>query len=102
MHLCQRTAVPATQQTSPDAAWTTDRCGRLLAGGSIGLCLGAAWLCGTGLTATLCAAGALAIALEQVFTALIGWCPFHQFMRWLGIKEREEVYAETIAMRSGR
>lgn len=70
-----------------DAAWTTDRWGRVLAGSGVVLCLTGYWATGASWLALL----ALGLGVEQVVTALVGWCPFHQMMRRLGIPDREEV-----------
>jgi hypothetical protein len=88
--------LPLGRPNLPRQVWTADRFGRLLAGGSIFLCLTAAWALRSsdGPDALALALLAALIGLEQVVTALIGWCPFHQMMKRMGIKDREEVFVE--------
>lgn len=77
----------------PRGRWTTDRWGRLVAGAFVmafllPVCLQEG---GYGQAFVLLAAGTGAVL---VLTALAGWCPFHELFKRLGIKDREEVFAE--------
>jgi hypothetical protein len=73
-------------------AWTTDRWGRLLGGGSIAVCLAASFLRLDPLTPVILAE---CIAVWLAVSALIGWCPIHEVLKRLGIPDREEVWART-------
>ncbi len=86
---------PTSKIKSPDQCWTVDRMGRLLAGSSILMYIGLWMLLPSSLRWV---PGALLIlaGLQLVATALIGWCPLNKTLRWIGAKEREEVFLEQI------
>jgi len=48
------------------------------------------------LTWTVWTAFAALTGLQLVVTAVIGWCPFHELIKRLGVKDREEVFAEEL------
>jgi SAM-dependent methyltransferase len=95
-----KTAAPSFRELRavavPRTAWTADRYGRLIAGASVFICAAAGcwlWQHQSALWPGLVLVAAL-IGLEQIVTALVGWCPFHQMMKRMGIPDREEVFAE--------
>lgn len=78
-------------------AWTAERLGRLGAGGFVLLCAAAS------LTDTLIPSrhglALLAIAgFQLMLSALLGRCPIHRMMKALGVRDREEIYAEALGL----
>jgi hypothetical protein len=39
---------------------------------------------------------AACVGLHLAISALIGWCPFHELLKYFGVKDREEVFAEEL------
>jgi hypothetical protein len=83
----------------PRHYWTCDRWGRLLAGSVCGVCLAVGWLWPDSRAVVWPLIGLTAVQL--VVTALVGWCPLQEFVRRLGIPEREQVYARLQAHHPG-
>jgi hypothetical protein len=90
-----RTHMPAASAIRPAAiprqSWTADRLARFLVGIASGTCLGAGWLLPEYQAVAWTTIAVM--ALQLVITSLVGWCPFHEAIKRLGIPDREEVYA---------
>ncbi|MCW8131589.1 MAG: methyltransferase domain-containing protein [Planctomycetota bacterium] len=77
--------------------WTTDRWGRLISGASV-IAFVLPEVCTAWTPLLLCA---LAAGAASAGSALAGWCPFHELLKWLGAKDREEVFAEGLRACAG-
>lgn len=92
MHQSAATAAQGLRapiETGParSSVWTCDDWGRLLAGGTVGLCLAVSQLVATGLEKWFLWA-ALLVGVHQVITTLAGWCPVKLILLRLGVPER--------------
>jgi len=91
------------QPASPDVAarlsraWTAERLGRLGSGGFVLVC--AALSLSDTLVPARYGLALLAFAgFQLMLSALVGRCPIHRMMKALGVRDREEVYAEALGL----